>query len=195
LKSSSTDLFAVYYRSTLLYERQRIAVPTKLNKSYIFFFRNRLREQVEDLEAVQGQLISRDIVETHENTIESLREELRNLEESHKQLMIRYGSLKLAVESSFQRYAIARRAEASADDPIAGPETVDGFTASNSSTLISSGKLEISNANSNRSSPQRGVQVQRIDSTPDDLIKMVRSFIRINVIERCLYTKDIRHTH
>jgi hypothetical protein len=97
---------------------------------------DRLRQNIDDLEAAQAFMIPREFIEKHEETIETQKEDLKKLEGSHKLLVQRYGALKAAIEASFRQYEEAEEArklaeltaaaEAAAGSGAAGRGSSDG---------------------------------------------------------------------
>jgi hypothetical protein len=60
----------------------------------------RLRQVISDLEAEYATLVRPEIVEKHMETIDGLQADLRMLDHTHKQLIVRYCRLKGAIEAA-----------------------------------------------------------------------------------------------
>jgi hypothetical protein len=60
----------------------------------------RLRQVISDMEAESAILVRPEVVDKHLETIESLQSEVRQLDHTHKQLIVRYVRLKSAIEAA-----------------------------------------------------------------------------------------------
>lgn len=63
----------------------------------------RLQQIVQNMEQIQSSMVSQDIVTNLETTVEGLRTELKRLDTTHKQLIIRYASIKAVVDDCFKK--------------------------------------------------------------------------------------------
>lgn len=56
------------------------------------------------MEQIQSGMVNQDVVTNLETTVESLRAELKRLDGTHRQLLLRYAALKGVVDECFKRF-------------------------------------------------------------------------------------------
>ena len=66
---------------------------------------DRLRQQMQDLESVQSQMVSLDVVMTYMETIKSNKSAYKELETTHKAMIQRYADIKWALDHAFEKHA------------------------------------------------------------------------------------------
>jgi DNA repair exonuclease SbcCD ATPase subunit len=68
---------------------------------------DRLRHDKHDLEAMQSQMVSQDVVTEHQVTIDNLRSEIKTKELTHKDLIYRYSLLKQTIDMTWSQHVPA----------------------------------------------------------------------------------------
>ena len=66
---------------------------------------DKLVHSVQDLESIQSQMVSLDVVMSYMETIKKNRREYKQLETNHKAMIQRYTDIKFALQHSFEKYA------------------------------------------------------------------------------------------
>ena len=84
---------------------------------------DRLRQQVQDLESVQSQMVGLDVVMSYAETIRELKSRYKELETNHNEIIQRYADIKIALEHSFERHAANF---GSGDTPVNSSLPLDG---------------------------------------------------------------------
>jgi chaperonin cofactor prefoldin len=56
------------------------------------------------MEQIQSSMVNQDVVTNLESTVDTLRAELKRLDGTHRQLLVRYASLKGIVDDCFKRF-------------------------------------------------------------------------------------------
>lgn len=56
------------------------------------------------MEQIQSSMVNQEVVSALENSVESLRAEMKRLDGTHRQLLLRYAALKGVVDDCFKRF-------------------------------------------------------------------------------------------
>lgn len=75
-----------------------------------------MQQIVQNMEHQLSAMVSQDVVTSLENTIDTLRAELKRLEATHRKLLNRYASLKAVVDDCFKKFVNERQSFSEAFD-------------------------------------------------------------------------------
>ena len=100
-----------------------VSIKNSLQKSYDE--NDKMRQSLQDLESLQSQLVSHEVVLSYLETINNLKANQKSLEATHKNLIQRYADLKSAIEEAFSKLERSKKlnfaeekVEKFFDDPV-----------------------------------------------------------------------------
>jgi chromosome segregation ATPase len=64
----------------------------------------RLQQNLQNMEHIQSNMVNQEVLVTLEGTVESLKAEMKRMETTHRQLLLRYASIKSVVDECFKKW-------------------------------------------------------------------------------------------